>query len=210
MRHFLKIQYFKGLFDIITHKPYNFGKWKGPSQLVKRLNHGIMLRKQILPCNWYLWGLQIKRARCRHVHLFSFELSNVPEQSFGQKTAMEQGWAGFPLGAALAPVYSEKLSSLKGLKKWPSPAEVCDGLASTEEGFALGMGDNPARASPKVTQTAYHHHSGIWHFSSNLSPQSTSSGILSKILNHSGPQFLQLQNGIMLTTFDSYCKYKLR
>lgn len=117
---------------------------------------------------------------------FSIGLCNVPEQQCSWKTTIGQGQAGLLLVVSLALMHSEKLSSLKGLKKWAPPAVVCGGLASAEEGFTVS-------ASLEVTQHI-HHHSGVWHLSSNLSSGSTSSVTLVKLCNLSKPQCPQLQN----------------
>lgn len=51
------------------------------------------------------------------VPTFSPGLCDVPEQHGSPKTTFGQGRAGLPLGVFLALLHSEKLSSLKGLKK---------------------------------------------------------------------------------------------
>lgn len=99
---------------------------------------------------------------------------------------------GFPGSAALG----EALLT-EGPERGATPAVVCGGLASTEEGFAGGMEDTPARASLAVTQTADNHHSGILipHFKAGLQGYQLCELEQDKILNYSEPQFLQLQNG---------------
>lgn len=48
---------------------------------------------------------------------FSMGLCNVPEPQCSQETTIGQGHAGLLLVVSLALMHSEKLSSLKGLKK---------------------------------------------------------------------------------------------
>ena len=150
---------------------------------------------------------------------FPLGLRNVPEQHCSRKMTFEQGWGGLSV-VSLVLLDPEKLSSLQGLKKWPPPAVLCGGLASTEECFVLGYRRYPSKGQPKGTQTAYSSSFWCWgHLSSNLSSRSVSVVTLDKLLNPSDPQSPQLKNmkwdnalkmlTIMFEPLSAFNKWKL-
>lgn len=125
----------------------------------------------------------------------SIGLCNIPEPHSSQKTTIGQGWAGLPLVVSLVLMHSEKLSSLKGLKKWPPQQLFVVGWPQNKWALHRIWKIPQQVPAQKYLRQHIHHHSGTWHLSSNLSSRSTSAVTLGKLFKPSKPQFPQLQNG---------------